>query len=207
VSDTGIGMDRQTIERIFEPFFTTKEVGKGTGLGLASAYGIVEQHNGYIAVSSRPLKGTTFDVYLPLINLQSPQEILPTPDAQGVTETILVVEDDRSVRNMLTEILKTHGYTTIEAVDGNDAVRTHRDHRERIDLIILDVVMPGKNGKEALDEIARVDPLVKAIFTSGYTGDIMIDKGVQKEGVDFLHKPIAVAALLAKVREVLDRVK
>ncbi len=205
VSDTGIGMDRQTIEHIFEPFFTTKEVGKGTGLGLASAYGIVEQHNGYITVSSTLFKGTTFDIYLPLVNTLSPQKVYGAKEIKGGTETILVVEDERSVRNMLTEILKGQGYTTIEAVDGNDAIRVHRAHREHIKLIILDVVMPGKNGKEALDEIVRTDPGVKAIFTSGYAGDIMIDKGIKKEGVDFLHKPISVAALLAKVREVLDR--
>ena len=106
---------------------------------------------------------------------------------------------------MLTEILESQGYTTIEAVDGDDAVRVYGDHKEQIDLVILDVVMPGKNGKEALDEITRTDPGVKAIFVSGYTGDIVIDKGIQSEGVDFLQKPISVTALLAKVREVLDR--
>ncbi len=205
VSDTGIGMDEQTTERIFEPFFTTKEVGKGTGLGLASAYGIVKQHNGYITVSSTPFKGTTFDIYLPVVSTSSPQEVFETKEIKGGAETILVVEDERSVRLMLTEILKSQGYTTIEAIDGNDAIEVHRTHKERIDLIILDVVMPGKNGKEALDEMSRTDPRVRAIFVSGYTGDIMIDKGIQSEGVDFLHKPIAVAELLTKVREVLDR--
>jgi nitrogen-specific signal transduction histidine kinase/ActR/RegA family two-component response regulator len=205
VSDTGTGMDEPTMERIFEPFFTTKEIGKGTGLGLASAYGIVKQHNGYITVSSAPFKGTTFDIYLPLIDTPSPQEAPTTREIKGGAETILIVEDDRDVRHMLTEILESHGYTTMEAIDGDDAIRVHHAYKEKVDLIILDVVMPGKNGKETLDEITCADPRVKAVFVSGYTGDVVIDKGIQRESVDFLHKPVSVTALLAKVREVLDR--
>ena len=205
VSDTGIGMDESTVKRIFEPFFTTKEVGKGTGLGLASAYGIVKQHNGYITVSSMPFKGTTFDIYLPLTKAPSRQKARVTGTISGGTETILIVEDDRDVRNMLTKILSGQGYTTIEAIDGEDAIRAHHEHTEHIDLVILDVVMPGKNGKEILDEITRTDPLVKAIFISGYTGDIVIDKGIESESVDFLQKPLSITGLLGKVREVLDR--
>ena len=205
VSDTGTGMDEGTMERIFEPFFTTKEVGKGTGLGLASAYGIVKQHGGYITVESLPFNGTTFDIYLPLINPPSQQEAPAAGETKRGTETILIVEDDWDVRNMLSRILESHGYTTIEAGDGDDAIRVHHEHKEKIDLIILNVVMPGRNGKEALDEITRTNPEIKAIFVSGYTGDIVIDKGIQSEGVDFLQKPLSVTALLAKVREVLDR--
>ena len=205
VSDNGIGMDEVTMERIFEPFFTTKEVGKGTGLGLASAYGIVKQHNGYITVSSVPFEGTTFDIYLPLIEGPSTGEAHGTEEMNGGSETILIVEDDRDVRKLVKEILKSHGYTTIEAIDGDDAVRVYREHKEHIDLVILDVVMPGKSGKEALDEITRLDPLVKAIFVSGYTGDVVIDKGIQSESADFLQKPLSIPALLGKVREVLDR--
>src|SRR5208337_704780 len=169
VSDNGIGMDAITMERIFEPFFTTKEVGKGTGLGLASSYGIVKQHNGYITVLSSPFKGTTFDIYLPLLKAPFTGEAYGTEDMKGGTETILVVEDDHDVRKLVTEILKSHGYAAMEAVDGDDAVRVYREHKEHIDLVILDVVMPGKSGKEALDEITRLDPQVKAIFVSGYT--------------------------------------
>jgi CheY-like chemotaxis protein len=203
VSDTGTGMDEQTLPHIFEPFFTTKEVGKGTGLGLASTYGIVKQHNGYIIVSSSPFNGTTFDIYLPLVNQPSQREAAASGEITRGTETILVVEDDWDVRNLLTTILKSQGYTTVEAVDGDDAIKVHREHKA--DLIILDVVMPGKNGKEALDEITRIDPGVKAIFVSGYTGDVVLGKGVQNEGIDFLQKPLSATALLAKVREVLDR--
>ncbi len=205
VSDTGIGMDESTMKRIFEPFFTTKEVGKGTGLGLASAYGIVKQHKGYITVSSLLSKGTTFDIYLPLIKTTSREKASARGTSKGGTETILIVEDDRDVRNMLKSILQSQGYSTIEAGDGDDAIRVHHEHQERIDLIILDVVMPGRNGREVLDEITRADPGVKAIFVSGYTGDVVIDKGIHRDNRDFLSKPLSIPALLGKVREVLDR--
>jgi PAS domain S-box-containing protein len=205
VSDTGIGMDKKTMERIFEPFFTTKEVGKGTGLGLASTFGIVKQHDGYITVSSVPSVGTTFDIYLPVAQVSPGKE---TPKSGGITggsETVLIVEDDPDVRNMLTKILTGYGYTTIEAADGNNAIRIHRERKERIDLTILDVVMPGKNGKEAYDEIVRANPHAKVIFMSGYTGHIVIDKGIESNSVDLIEKPLSVTGLLAKVREVLDR--
>lgn len=207
VSDTGAGMDKQTAERIFEPFFTTKEVGKGTGLGLASAYGIVKQHQGYITVSSMPSEGTTFDIYLPFYVSAPARDITrnaPAP-GKGGNETVLVVEDDRDVRHMLSTVLRSHGYTTIAAVDGEDAIRVHADRKEEIDLAIVDVVMPGKNGREAYDAIKAVDPGLKGIFVSGYTGDIVIDKGIRSESADFLQKPISVETLLRKVREVLDR--
>jgi two-component system, cell cycle sensor histidine kinase and response regulator CckA len=205
VSDTGTGIDEDTLEHIFEPFFTTKEVGKGTGLGLASTFGIVKQHNGYITVSSVSFKGTTFDIYLPLLDVPTLHESSTPRELKGGTENILVVEDDAAVRNMLTRILENSGYTVIEAIDGYDAIRTYHEHGRTLDLIILDVVMPGKNGKEVLDEITLTEPGVKAIFVSGYTGDVVIDKGLRQETVDFLQKPLSVTALLAKVREVLDR--
>ncbi len=117
----------------------------------------------------------------------------------------MIVEDDRDVRNMLTKVLGNAGYATVEAIDGDDAIRVHQEQKEHISLIILDVVMPGRNGKETFNEITRADPMVKVIFVSGYTGDIVIEKGVQSENMDFLKKPISVTKLLAKVREVLDR--
>jgi len=205
VSDTGVGMDEATMARIFDPFFTTKEVGKGTGLGLASAFGIVKQHNGYITVASRLSEGTTFDIYLPLADVTGRPRAPGGAEVKGGSETILVLEDDADVRRMITKILSGQGYATLEASNGDDAIRVYDEHRDRIGLVIMDVVMPGKNGKEVFDEIARIDPRIKAIFMSGYTGDIVIDKGVQKDKVDFLQKPLSIPQLLATVRQVLDR--
>jgi PAS domain S-box-containing protein len=205
VSDTGIGMDEKIITHIFEPFFTTKEVGKGTGLGLASVYGIIKQHDGFITVSSTLRKGTTFDVYLPALDAPDQPRAEQTSRTKGGTETVLIVDDDPGVRNMLARTLESKGYSIIEATNGKDAVEVHSKHKDQIDLVILDVVMPGQNGKEAFDEIVLTDPRVKAIFMSGYTGDIVIDKGIESENIDFLQKPLSVSKLLSKVREVLDR--
>ena len=205
VSDTGIGMNEETMARIFDPFFTTKEVGKGTGLGLSSVYGIVKQHGGYVDVTSKVLKGTTFDVYLPLVNTVARHATAESFQVKGGSETILVIEDDADVRKMMITVLSDQGYTILEAANGETAIRVFDEHKDATSLVILDVVMPGKNGREVLDVIARLNPLIKAIFVSGYTGDIVLDKGVQEDGVDFLEKPISVAKLLSKIREVLDR--
>ena len=205
VSDSGVGMDEKTVARIFDPFFTTKEVGKGTGLGLASVYGIVKQHGGYITVTSELIKGTAFDIYLPLVDITVQQATTVSPLSRGGSETILVLEDDRDVRNLITRVFSDQGYATIEAANGDDAIRVFDERRETISLVVLDVVMPGKNGREVFDEITRIEPRAKAIFMSGYTGDTVIDKGIEKENVDFLQKPLSVKVLLTKVREVLDR--
>ncbi|MGD0228847.1 MAG: PAS domain S-box protein [Syntrophorhabdales bacterium] len=205
VSDTGTGMDEKTMARIFDPFFTTKEAGKGTGLGLSSVYGIVKQHGGYIDVRSELRKGTTFEIYLPLAEQAVRKTTQPKVKLRGGTEMVLVIEDDADVRNMMKGILSDQGYTTLEAANGDDGIALFNEHMDEIRLVILDVIMPGKNGKVVLDEISRTDPQVKAIFVSGYTGDIVIEKGVRKDSLDFLQKPISVVKLLAKVREVLDR--
>jgi PAS domain S-box-containing protein len=206
VSDNGIGMDEETQKRIFDPFFTTKEVGKGTGLGLSTVYGIVKQHEGYVTVSSEPGKGTTFRVYLPHVRAErrTDRQAQQTEIRKG-TETILVVEDDEAVRKLIEHALKAYGYVTMDAVDGEDAVRVFGEYGDSIDLIILDVVMPRKNGKEALEDIKRVRPDARAIFISGYTGDVVIDKGVESESVDYVSKPLSIPELLVRVREVLDR--
>jgi CheY-like chemotaxis protein len=205
VSDTGIGMDETTKDHIFEPFFTTKEVGKGTGLGLSTVYGIVKQHNGYITVSSRRLQGTSFRIYLPLaVAKKTPEVPLPEKMERG-TETILVAEDDSTVRTMTMDILNTYGYNTLEATDGQHAVEVFAERKEDIDLVLLDVVMPKKNGREAFEELRKIRPVVKVLFVSGYTGDVIIDKGVQSERIDFIQKPLSPNNLLRKVREILDR--
>ncbi|MBP7527623.1 MAG: PAS domain S-box protein [Syntrophorhabdaceae bacterium] len=204
VSDTGIGMDRKTVEKIFEPFFTTKGVGRGTGLGLAIVYGIIKQHNGYIDVRSQPGEGSVFSVYLPLVWLEPADEEAPARISGG-TETILIAEDNTELCKLSVSVLEDHGYTVLAATDGSMAVETFREHKGAISLVILDVVMPKMNGKEAFDAIRKLDPSIKVIYTSGYTDDIIQEKGVANEKYDFLGKPITPATLLKKIREVLDR--
>jgi PAS domain S-box-containing protein len=206
VSDTGIGMDQETRDKIFEPFFTTKEVGKGTGLGLSTAYGIIKQHDGYITVSSEPAKGTTFTIYLPIVKEQAQKTARHAPrDIKGGTETILVAEDNDDVRRLTKGVLEGRGYTVIEATDGDDAVRQFMKHKVETALLIFDVVMPRKNGKETYEEIRKLRPDVKIIFTSGHTGDVILTKGISGEKINFIPKPLLPNDLLAKVREVLDK--
>jgi CheY-like chemotaxis protein len=205
VEDTGTGMDEKTRERIFEPFFTTKEVGKGTGLGLSMVYGIVKQHDGYINVYSEPGRGTTFKILLPLI-LSKVQEIKPgdLQKVKGGTETILIGEDDPHVRNLLKEVLSNAGYHIIEAVDGEDTVKVFHKNKYNIHLLILDVIMPKKNGKEAYVEIKKVKSDMQVIFVSGYSADIINKKSILEVGMNFISKPILPDELLRKVRDVLD---
>ncbi|MDQ7787746.1 MAG: PAS domain S-box protein [Thermodesulfovibrionales bacterium] len=206
VEDTGTGMDEMIKGRIFEPFFTTKDVGKGTGLGLAMVYGIVKQHDGYINVYSEIGKGTTFKILLPLIQAKV-QEIRPedSQKVKGGTETILIAEDDQHVRKLLIEILSHAGYHIMEAVDGEDAVKVFHEHRDKIDLLTLDVIMPKKNGKEVYAEIKKVKPAIKVIFVSGYSADIMHKKGLLEVGLNFVSKPVLPDELLLKIRNVLDK--
>jgi PAS domain S-box-containing protein len=208
VSDTGEGMDETIRERIFEPFFTTKEVGKGTGLGLAMAYGIIKQHDGYITCYSEPGRGTTFKIYLPLINEKAEAEETSFTETSLYKghEIILVAEDNADVRKAEKEILTESGYTVIESEDGDDAIKKFAEdgNRHKIDLLILDVIMPKKNGKEVYDAIRKENPHVRAIFTSGYTADIIQRRGILEEGSDFIMKPFLPHKLLEKVRTVLD---
>jgi CheY-like chemotaxis protein len=206
VSDTGTGMDSQTARRIFEPFYTTKEVGKGTGLGLSIVYGIVKQHNGFINVYSEAGRGTTFKIYLPLAKV-SVEAALPAESAlpRGGTETILVAEDDEAVRSLMRAVLIEAGYRLIEAVDGEDAVAKFREHRGGIDLVILDVVMPKKNGREVFEAIRLLQPDITALFTSGYTSNIIHSRGVLDADAPLLMKPVSPNQLLKTVRDLLDR--
>jgi PAS domain S-box-containing protein len=204
VSDNGCGMNESTKERIFDPFFTTKEVGKGTGLGLSTVYGVVKQHNGYIIVHSEPDRGTRFDIYFPMIrNIISKEKSL-YPEIKGGSETILVAEDNEEARLLMRDILRQYGYKVIEAVNGEDAIEKFIKHK-KIELLILDSVMPKKNGKQAYDEIVKINPSIKAIFISGYTKDIIFDKGIEEGKVDFVPKPISPNKLLEKIRDVLDK--
>jgi PAS domain S-box-containing protein len=206
VSDSGVGMDAATQARIFEPFFTTKEPGKGTGLGLSMAYGIVKQHNGYINVQSEPGKGSTFAVYLPLAKgsvIKEPREEESTP-ARGGSETILVAEDDATLRTLTSTILRNQGYTAIEAVDGEDAVAKYLANKDVVKLVLLDGIMPNKNGKEVCQEIRKMCPAIRTIFISGYSEEIFSKEGVVEPGTAILLKPLTPSDLLKKVREVLD---
>jgi PAS domain S-box-containing protein len=207
VSDTGTGMDEATMAKIFEPFFTTKEVGKGTGLGLAMAYGTVMQHNGQIAVESEPGKGTSFKVYLPLVAYQEPepkQESSPFELHSG-NELILVAEDEPAVRDLVEGILLRFGYRVLLACDGEDAVAKFEQHRDEISLVLLDMIMPKMSGKAAYDQIISLKPGTKAIFTSGYTADVIRSKGELGPDMELIMKPAHPLLLLRKVRELLDR--
>lgn len=206
VKDTGYGMDLKTQAKIFEPFFTTKETGKGTGLGLSVVYGIIKQHEGYINVYSEIGKGTIFRIYLPLIDkIIEGEQTTDISPLEGSLETVLLAEDDVEVRRLYKQILCEFGYEVLEADDGEQAVRLFHENKDRIALIIFDVIMPKKNGKEAYDEIKKINPNIKTIFTSGYTADIVHKKGILDEGLDFLSKPVSPQGLLKKVKEVLER--
>jgi CheY-like chemotaxis protein len=206
VSDTGTGMDEETLTRIYEPFYTTKEVGKGTGLGLAVVYGIVTQHEGYINAYSEPGIGTTFRIYLPLLSSRQREEKAQpelTFPARG-TETILLAEDNNAVRNLTETVLRDAGYTVISAVDGEDAVNKYREHKEIVQLLLFDLIMPRKGGKEAYDEIRKIRPDIKILFTSGYSPDIVRDKTSLGSSATIAYKPISPMDLLQKVRNLLD---
>ncbi|MCL4475660.1 MAG: MEKHLA domain-containing protein [Nitrospirae bacterium] len=206
ITDSGIGMDEETRKRIFEPFFTTKEMGRGTGLGLAMVYGIVKQHDGYINVYSEPGKGTTFKIYLPLIKSEAGEAVSAAPAVYtgGGTETVLVAEDDQAVRKLTRDVLERFGYKVIAAEDGEDAIKKFMNNKEDIQLLLLDVIMPKKNGKEVYEEIKKINPRIKVLFLSGYTANLIHKKGILDEGLDFILKPVSPKELLRKVRRVLD---
>jgi len=207
VSDNGVGMSKETASHIFEPFYTTKEVGKGTGLGLAIVYGVVKQHNGYINVYSEPGAGTTFKIYLPLVKAMADEHSPEPQQPPRGTETILVAEDDDVARELSRLVLEKFGYKVIEAVDGEDAVEKFGRHQARIDMVLMDVIMPRMNGKAAYDAMRIIHPDVKVLFISGYTADIIHKKGIFESTINFVSKPVTPEALARKIREVLDAEK
>ena len=206
VADTGCGMDAATLSQIFEPFFTTKEVGEGTGLGLATVYGIVKQNQGHVTVESTPGEGSTFRVYLPCLELPPPEieAEAPAPELASGTETVLVVEDEAMLRTLIADILRSQGYHVLAAGDANEALRHCREHGASIQLLLTDVVMPGQSGQDLAEEAVRTHPGLKVIFMSGHTDDAVIRYGVSKAETQFVQKPFAPTALLQKVRDVLD---
>jgi two-component system, cell cycle sensor histidine kinase and response regulator CckA len=205
VTDTGCGMNEQTKSRIFEPFFTTKEPGKGTGLGLATVYGVVKQSGGYIWVYSELNRGTTFKIYLPQVNAEL-DKTLPETEHRGQhrgTETILFVEDEQSVRELVKDYLGATGYHVLEAPDGVQALRVAAAHPGPIHMLITDVVMPHLSGPELATKLGAERDNLKVLFISGYTDDTVFRHGVLEGDVSFLQKPFNLKALAQKVREVL----
>jgi CheY-like chemotaxis protein len=206
LTDTGAGMDRETREKIFEPFFTTKEVGKGTGLGLAMVYGIIKQHDGYINVYSEPGRGTTFRIYLPLIQAEA-EEIKPEAiqPIETCTETVLLAEDEDVIREFIKKLLEEYGYKVITAVDGQTAINEFKAHKNKIQLLLLDVIMPNRNGREAYEEIKKIRPDIKVLFMSGYPADIIQKHDIIERGFAYIEKPASPTKLLRKIRDILDK--
>ncbi|MCI0355109.1 MAG: PAS domain S-box protein [Acidobacteria bacterium] len=207
VTDNGMGMDANTQARIFEPFFTTKEKGKGTGLGLATVYGIVKQSGGYIWVYSEPGQGTTFKIYLP----RAEEPIQPEPVAARLpaaslrgNETVLLVEDEESVRKLAAHCLREQGYTVLEASQGTEALQLCRERADPIHLLVTDVVMPGMGGRDLADQLIALRPDARVLFVSGYTGNAIVHHGILDPGTFLLSKPFRPLDLAQKVREVLD---
>jgi PAS domain S-box-containing protein len=204
VSDNGTGMDKETQSRIFEPFFTTKEKGKGTGLGLSTVYGIVKQTGGYVIVQSEEGRGTTFHIYLPRVEEPAEKHAVPVARAAaGGTETVLLVEDEESVRQLVRETLTTKGYSVVEAENGEAGLAAATNHKGKIDLVITDVVMPGMGGRELVHQLSLARPETKVLYLSGYTEDAIVSEGTIEKGTAFLQKPFTLQALSRKVREVL----
>jgi two-component system cell cycle sensor histidine kinase/response regulator CckA len=206
VTDTGCGMDATTQARIFEPFFTTKEQGKGTGLGLATVYGVIKQSEGYIWVYSELDHGTTFKIYLPKVAAKAEEpavaKVLPAP-ASG-SETILFVEDEQNVRELVREYLSARGYRVLDASDGVQALDIAAAHPGVIQLLITDVVMPRLSGRELASQIAAARSDLKVLYISGYTDDSIFRHGVLEGGMEFLQKPFNLRTLAQKIREIMD---
>jgi CheY-like chemotaxis protein len=200
-------MSAEVRERIFEPFFTTKELGRGTGLGLATVYGIVKQHGGHIIVDSEPGKGTVFRIFLPITAAPGPQQAAESsgPLPTG-TETVLVVEDDELVRVLIDEVLAPLGYRVLITASGDDALKTSDSFPGPVDLLLTDVVMPGMNGRQLAEVMRTRRPGIKVLFMTGYTRDALSTQGILEPGVALIHKPLRAGTLARQIRQVLDSV-
>jgi CheY-like chemotaxis protein len=205
VTDSGVGMDEETQKNIFEPFFTTKDPSAGTGLGLATVYGIVKQSSGWILLYSEPGKGSSFKIYLPRIANGVLEQSNGEGDGRqvGGSETVLVVEDQEEVRSYAVHVLKAYGYQVLAAHDGPSALTAAETHPGPIHVLLTDVVLPGMNGKQLADRLTGLRPELKVLYTSGYTRDVIAHRGVLDADVAYLAKPYSPEALAAKMREVI----
>jgi CheY-like chemotaxis protein len=205
VSDTGHGMDKETIKHIFDPFYTTKGVGKGTGLGLAMVYGIVKSHEGYILCESKPNKGATFRIYFPVTEQgRVVKELREDKGFTGGTETILLVDDEDPIRNLGEQIFTKYGYTVLKVSDGEGALKIYEEKKDGIDLIILDLIMPGMGGKKCLEGLLQINPDVKVVIASGYSPEGRVKSFFEEGAKNFISKPFNMKEMLQVVREVLD---
>jgi two-component system cell cycle sensor histidine kinase/response regulator CckA len=206
ITDTGCGMSEETKSHMFEPFFTTKPLGKGTGLGLATVFGIVKQCGGHLSVYSEVNKGTTIKIYLPPLKKETEKPAAKKSQFKipRGTETVLLAEDEEGLRIVSRVVLQTNGYLVLEAANGEEALALAKGHSQPIHLLLADLVMPRKGGRELADEIGAIHPETKVLYMSGYTDDAVVRLGVLEADMPFLQKPFTPAALARKVREVLD---
>ena len=205
VRDSGTGMDEETVQKIFDPFYTTKGHGKGTGMRLTTVYGVVRQHNGSIRVESVPGGGSEFNVYLPKTSETSDKDKAPQPVGKfHGTETIMVVEDQEMVCNMVRKVLESRGYTVLSAHSGEKAIDIVTKYEGTIHLLLTDMVMTGMGGRELYHRLVTSTPSLKVIYMSGYTDEIIDEQGIIEKGIQFIKKPFSIESLVEKVREVLD---
>jgi len=207
VTDTGVGMDEATQSHLFEPFFTTKEVGRGTGLGLSTVYGIVKQNNGGIRVTSRPGQGSCFRIYLPVASTDAAPDVAPgpAPQIEKASGTVLLVEDDEQVRSVAARILRQNGYAVLATGNPGEALAICRDQSKQIDLLLTDIVMPVINGRELAQKLAVIRPGLKVLYMSGYPREIVVHKNMLDPGIELLPKPFAPELLLARVHGILHQ--
>jgi CheY-like chemotaxis protein len=204
VTDTGVGIDEEIIERIFEPFFTTKDVGKGTGLGLASAYGIIKNHNGIIRVYSEKNHGSNFNIYLPSSDLEEPVDAEVNSELLKGKETILLVDDEEGTILVEKLMLEELGYTVFPARSGKKAIEMYKENKAGFDLIALDIIMPGMSGQDTYDELKKINPKVKVLLVSGYSLNKQIEELLHLGCKGYIQKPFDIVQLSQKIREVLD---
>ena len=205
VTDTGVGMDKATRERIFEPFFTTKEMGRGTGLGLASAYGIIKNHGGFINVYSEKGHGTTFNIYLPISEKEVIEEKKSTVDTLTGSETVLFVDDEDMIIEIVEELFEQLGYKVLTARSGKEAIETYKKNKERIDIVLLDMIMPDMSGSDTYDRMKDINPKIKVLLSSGYSINGQATEIMDRGCDGFIQKPFKMKELSQKLREILDK--